>query len=122
MKNTKQPNACRQNGLFRGALIIRLVTFFVSLLAASVFAGEKPNVLFIMVDDLNADVGFLGDETAKTPNMDWLAEQGTVFANAHCQAPICGPSRNSLLTGNIRTTPACTASIRCSGKSTNSKN
>ena len=65
-------------------------------LAASVFAGEKPNVLFIMVDDLNADVGFLGDETAKTPNMDRLAEQGTVFANAHCQAPICGPSRNSL--------------------------
>ena len=43
---------------------MRLVTFFVSLLAASVFAGEKPNVLFIMVDDLNADVGFLGDETA----------------------------------------------------------
>ena len=68
---------------------------------AGALAQQKPNVLFIMVDDLNADVGFLGDETAKTPNMDRLAEQGTVFANAHCQAPICGPSRNSLLTGKF---------------------
>lgn len=78
-------------------------------LAASVFAAAAkpsvdatsrcPNVLFIMVDDLNTDVGFLGDADAKTPCMDRLAEQGTVFENAHCQAPICGPSRNSLLTG-----------------------
>ena len=69
------------------------------MLSSSVLAGEKPNVLFIMVDDLNTDVGFLGDAFAKTPNLDELAEQAVVFTNAHCQAPICGPSRNSMLTG-----------------------
>jgi len=73
--------------------------FAILLISSSLFAGEKPNVLFIMVDDLNTDVGFLGDAYAKTPNLDRLAEQSVVFENAHCQAPICGPSRNSLLTG-----------------------
>ncbi|QHI68834.1 sulfatase [Tichowtungia aerotolerans] len=58
-----------------------------------------PNVLFIAVDDLNTEVGFLGDAHAKTPNMDRLAEQSVVFRRAYCQSPICGPSRNSLLTG-----------------------
>lgn len=61
--------------------------------------SERPNVLFIVVDDLNTEVGFLGDRHAITPNMDRLAEQSAIFENAHCQAPICGPSRNSLLTG-----------------------
>jgi arylsulfatase A-like enzyme len=66
-----------------------------------VFAADSaaPNVLFIVVDDLNTEVGFLGDPHAITPNMDRLAAQSTVFENAHCQAPICGPSRNSFLTG-----------------------
>lgn len=62
-------------------------------------AVAAPNVLFIAVDDLNTEVGFLGDAHAKTPNMDRLAEQSTVFSRAYCQSPICGPSRSSLLTG-----------------------
>ena len=57
-------------------------------LAASVFAGEKPNVLFIMVDDLNSAVGFLGDKTAKTPNMDRLAREGMRFEYAHVNADL----------------------------------
>lgn len=61
---------------------------------------EKPNVLFIAIDDLNDWVGFLeGHSQALTPNMDRLAQRGVVFSNAHCQAPICNPSRVSLLTG-----------------------
>jgi len=59
----------------------------------------RPNILFIVVDDLNDEVGFLGDTHAITPNMDRLAAQSAVFENTHCQAPICGPSRNSFLTG-----------------------
>jgi choline-sulfatase len=62
--------------------------------------AAKPNVLFIAIDDLNDWVGFLdGHPQAKTPNMDRLAERGVVFSNAHCQAPICNPSRVSLMTG-----------------------
>ena len=59
-----------------------------------------PNVLFIAIDDLNDWVGFLkGHPQAKTPNMDRLAKRGTAFLNAHCQAPLCNPSRSSIMTG-----------------------
>lgn len=61
---------------------------------------SPPNVLFIAVDDLNDWTGSLGGHpNARTPNLDRLAGQSTLFANAHCQAPICGPSRSSLLSG-----------------------
>lgn len=59
-----------------------------------------PNVLFIAIDDLNDWIGCMnGHPNAKTPNIDRLATQGTLFTNAHCQAPICGPSRASLMSG-----------------------
>ena len=61
---------------------------------------KRPNVLFIAVDDLNDWVGCLGGHPqALTPNIDRLAKRGMNFTNAHAQAPLCGPSRASLLTG-----------------------
>ena len=61
---------------------------------------EKPNVLFIAVDDLNTWLGCLNDySNTKTPHLDKLASQGVLFSNAHCQAPLCGPSRASIMTG-----------------------
>lgn len=63
-------------------------------------AERKPNVLFIAIDDLNDWIGALGGHPqAQTPNIDRLATLGVNFTNAHCQAPICMPSRASLLTG-----------------------
>jgi arylsulfatase A-like enzyme len=60
----------------------------------------RPNVLFIAVDDLNDWVGFLGGHPqVKTPNMDRLAKRGMVFANAHCAAPLCSPSRAAVFSG-----------------------
>ena len=60
----------------------------------------QPNVLFIAIDDQNDWIGCLnGHPQAKTPHIDALAASGTVFLNAHCQAPLCNPSRTSLLTG-----------------------
>lgn len=62
--------------------------------------GKAPNVLFIAVDDLNDWVEPLGGHLqAKTPNFTRLAARGTTFTNAHCQSPLCNPSRTSLLTG-----------------------
>ena len=70
------------------------------LMAGAVAAQQKPNVLFIAIDDLNDWVGCMGGHPqALTPNIDRLAAQGTLFTNAHCQAPICGPSRASVMTG-----------------------
>ena len=62
--------------------------------------AAKTNVLFIAVDDLNDWVGCLGGHPqVKTPHIDGLAARGTLFSNAHCQAPLCNPSRSSVLTG-----------------------
>lgn len=63
-------------------------------------ASEKPNVVMIAIDDLNDWVGPLnGHPQVQTPHMDRLAARGTTFLNAHCQSPLCNPSRTSLMTG-----------------------
>ncbi|MCC9609533.1 sulfatase [Blastopirellula sp. JC732] len=82
--------------------MIRLA--FCALLALPFFTSlalaEKPNILFIAIDDQNDWIGCLGGHPqAKTPYIDALAARGTVFLNAHCQAPLCNSSRTSLLTG-----------------------
>jgi arylsulfatase A-like enzyme len=72
------------------------------LLATLAFAqpANKPNYVFIAVDDLNDWVGILGGHPqVKTPNIDRLAKRGVTFTNAHTQAPLCNPSRASLLSG-----------------------
>jgi choline-sulfatase len=66
---------------------------------------QRPNILLIAIDDLNDWVGPLGGHPqVQTPNMDRLAARGTTFLNAHCQSPLCNPSRTSLFTGLRPTT------------------
>ena len=60
---------------------------------------QRPNVLFIISDDLNNLLGCYDDPLAKTPNIDRLAARGVQFNKAYCAFPLCGPSRNSMLTG-----------------------
>lgn len=85
-----------------------LAPLFLILLFSACFPGRKatqpavnsPNVLFISVDDLNTWLGCLGEFShTKTPNLDRLASRGVLFSNANCQAPLCGPSRASVMTG-----------------------
>lgn len=70
-----------------------------TMLCAGTFGAQKPNVLFIAIDDLRGAVGCMGDQIAVTPNMDRLAGQGTLFMNAYCQQAVCNPSRASVITG-----------------------
>lgn len=63
-------------------------------------AAPKPNILFIAIDDQNDWIGCMnGHPQAVTPNIDRLARRGTLFANTHCQSPLCNSSRTSLMTG-----------------------
>ena len=80
---------------FSSALLLSLL-FWVQ----NIQSADKPNILFIAIDDLNDWVGPLaGHPQVQTPAMDRLAERGTVFTNAHCQSPLCNSSRTSLMTG-----------------------
>ncbi|MBE7495134.1 MAG: sulfatase-like hydrolase/transferase [Verrucomicrobiaceae bacterium] len=77
-----------------------ILGIFVAASSVCVAASEKPNILFISVDDLNDWIGCLGGHPqTKTPNFDRLAKSGTLFTNAHCAAPQCNPSRTAILTG-----------------------
>lgn len=60
---------------------------------------EKPNVLFIISDDLNTALSGFGHPDCKTPHLDRLAARGVRFGQMHCQFPFCGPSRASFMTG-----------------------
>ncbi len=78
----------------------------VSMSAMPVFAQpplgkfRKPNVLFIIIDDLNDWIGPLGGHPqAQTPNLDRLCGRGVLFTNAHCPAPACNPSRTAVMWG-----------------------
>lgn len=80
--------------------LILLVLLLLPLFAtAQVPAAERLNVLVIICDDLNTRLGPYGFPGIKTPVLDGFAKEAMTFSRAHCQYPVCGPSRASLLSG-----------------------
>ena len=65
---------------------------------SSFAASQKPNILFIAIDDFKPLTGAYGDSLVKTPNMDKLSSKGTTFFNNQCNWAVCGPSRVSIMT------------------------
>ena len=100
-----------------GSLRRLMITFFLGIFIAgyTLYAGDEQspeqkqyNILFLISDDMNDWIGCLGGHPdAITPNLDRLAERAVLFEQAHCSAPICNPSRASVMSGLNPSTTGC---------------
>jgi len=84
---------------------VRLFVWLIATTAAwPVPAADRPNILWIVVDDMSADFGCYGSTSVPTPHVDRLAAEGTRFTRAFVTAPVCSPCRSALITGMYQTT------------------
>src|SRR5688572_20301684 len=84
----------------------RFVIAWAGLLVAAAgpaLAAERPNVVWIVVDDMSANFGCYGEKLIQTPHVDRLAREGTRFSRAFVTAPVCSPCRSALITGMYQT-------------------
>jgi len=104
------PPLCGREGIhvnrkFLGVFtdILLLLVLIVSLgLSTSALAAEKPNIIFLLTDDMGyGDCGCYGGKFVPTPNIDRLAKEGTKFTQFYAMAPVCSPSRTGFLTGTF---------------------
>lgn len=89
-------------------LLLLLISNFIACSAPEEELPDKPNILFIAIDDLRPDLGCYGKDYIESPNIDKLASEGVVFTNHFVQVPTCGASRHCLLTGQL---PVSTAHL-----------
>jgi len=87
----------KRNTFFKATLCFILAFLFAG--HAICAAKDRPNILFIAVDDLRPELGCYGSAHVASPHIDRLAQNGILFTQAHCQSAVCNPSRASLLTG-----------------------
>ncbi len=87
------------NYLHRSLTLTTLLGLLTTALFAADPAPQRPNILFIAVDDLRPELGAYGADHIKSPNIDRLAKSGLTFNHAYCQQAVCSPTRSSLLTG-----------------------
>lgn len=85
-------------------LIRSLIGLFICA-SATCFAGDesRPNVLWVIAEDLCPDFACYGNSDVTTPNIDRFAAEGVMYTNAHATAPVCSPSRSALITGRYQT-------------------
>ncbi|MBW8884337.1 MAG: sulfatase [Planctomycetia bacterium] len=91
-----------------------LIVFVCFVVCPSLPAAERPNVLWISIEDTSPDLGCYGDKYAVTPNLDRLASQGCRYTNCFTHAGVCAPSRSGIITGMYPTSMG-TQFMRCRG-------
>jgi iduronate 2-sulfatase len=99
--NPNVPFTLSRSPLLRVGLVA--VSVLASCLSLAAADQNRPNILFIAIDDLRPELGCYGDTQVKSPNIDKLAAQGLLFNRAYCQVPVCGASRASLMTSILPT-------------------
>src|SRR5690242_16415390 len=99
---------------YRFASFVVLVMFFVVQQPRVVAAGEKPNILWISIEDTSPKLGCYGDQYAVTPNLDRLASEGCRYTRCFTHAGVCAPSRSGIITGMYPTSMG-TQFMRCKG-------
>ncbi len=86
--------------LFRSIGFTLATVVFLALGEARAAEAKRPNILFVMADDLGwMDLACQGNKLVETPHIDSLAKQGMRFTNAYAAAPVCSPTRAAVLTG-----------------------
>ena len=85
--------------MYKRSTCVLVFLFMAGAFLWSCTTPKKPNILFIAIDDLRPELGSFGAERIISPNIDKLASQGVRFERAHCNVPVCGASRASLMTG-----------------------
>src|SRR5262249_45283431 len=106
---------------FAGLLLAPIINPTVLILAVAVLvcfadlhAAERPNFLWISIEDTSPDLGCYGDNYAVTPNLDRLASQGCRYTNCFTHAGVCAPSRSGIITGMYPSSMG-TQFMRCKG-------
>src|SRR5205807_4718319 len=101
--------------LMRRTTFLSFVLFVVALLpSGQAVAAERPNFLWISIEDTSPDLGCYGDSYAVTPNLDRLASQGCRYTNCFTHAGVCAPSRSGIITGMYPSSMG-TQFMRCKG-------
>lgn len=85
------------------AYSIALLSVFFGAFCAPAQTQQRPNVVWLVVEDMSPWIGCYGDDTVPTPNCDRLAREGLRYANAFATSPVCAPARSSLITGMYAT-------------------
>ena len=99
MRSVRKSKCAVRNQHFARIAIVMLGLIARGAVAETPINPPPPNVLFLICDDLNCDLACYGNQVVHSPNIDRLAKRGLRFNQAHCQFPLCGPSRASFMAG-----------------------